>query len=261
MKNKVIGIIPARLKASRFPGKPLAKIKGMPMIQHVFERAKMYRGWDQLFIATCDKEIIDFAKQKNYPYILTSKKHKRALDRVYEAASKIKNIKKNDIVLCVQADEPLVYPEMLENLVLKLIRNKVDGAVAAMQIIQKKQFLDPNIVKIIHKKNGEVLYTSRSPIPHNVRLNKDCHIAKRIHGMFSFRWHYLKKFYNTQESILEKVESCDSNRICEIYGGQYISYEKYKKTYSVDSKKDIKTVERLLSRDKLIQLYKDKNLI
>ena len=60
MKNKVIGIIPARMKASRFPGKPLAKIKGMPMIQHVFERAKMYRGWDQLFIATCDKEIMNF---------------------------------------------------------------------------------------------------------------------------------------------------------------------------------------------------------
>jgi len=110
MKNKVIGIIPARMKASRFPGKPLAKINGIPMIQHVFERANMYKGWDQLMIATCDKEIINFAKKKNYPYVLTSKIHKRALDRVCEAAYKIKNIKKYDIVLCVQADEPLVCP-------------------------------------------------------------------------------------------------------------------------------------------------------
>lgn len=261
MKNKVIGIIPARMKASRFPGKPLTKINGMPMIQHVFERASMYKGWDQLIIATCDKEIINFAKEKNYPYVLTSKKHKRALDRVYEAAYKIKNIKKNDIVLCVQADEPLLFPEMLENLVLKLTRGKVDAAVAAMQIIHKNQFFDPNIVKIVHTINGEVLYTSRSPIPYNTKLNKNCHVAKRIHGIFSFRWHFLKKFYNTPESTLEKVESCDSNRICEIYGGQYISYEKYKDTYSVDSKKDIKIVERLLLKDRLFKFYKNKNLI
>ena len=261
MKNKVIGIIPARMKASRFPGKPLAKIKGIPMIQHVFERAKMYKGWDQLMIATCDKEIMNFARKKNYPCVSTSKKHKRALDRVYEAANKIKDIKKNDIVLCVQADEPLVFPKMLENLILKLKRGKVNGAVAAMQIIHKKQFVDPNIVKIVHSKNGEVLYTSRSPIPYNAKLNKNSHIAKRIHGMFSFRWHYLKKFYNTPESTLEKVEACDSNRICEIYGGQYISYEKYKETYSVDSKKDIQTVEKLLLKDKLIKFYKDKNQI
>ena len=259
MKNKVIGIIPARMRASRFPGKPLVKIKGIPMIQHVFERAKMYSGWDQLMIATCDKEIMNFAKHKNYPCIFTSKKHKRALDRVYEAASKIRNIKKNDIVVCVQADEPLLYPKMLQNLVLKLIRGKVDGAVAAMQIIHKKQFFDPNIVKVVNSKNGEVLYTSRAPIPYNVRLSKNFHIAKRIHGMFSFRWHYLKKFYKTPESTLEKVEACDSNRICEIFGGQYISYEKYKETYSVDSKKDIKTVERLLLKDKLIQFYIDNN--
>lgn len=259
MKNKVIGIIPARMKASRFPGKPLANIRGIPMIQHVFERAKMFNGWDQLLIATCDKEIMNFAKQKNYPCMLTSKKHKRALDRVYEAANKIRDIKKNDIVVCVQADEPLLYPKMLKNLVLKLNKAKVDGAVAAMQIIHKKQFFDPNIVKIVHSKNGEVLYTSRSPIPYNVRLGKNRDIAKRIHGMFSFRWHYLKKFYNTPETILEKVEACDSNRICEIFGGQYISYEKYKETYSVDSKKDIKTVERLLLKDKLVQLYINKN--
>jgi len=148
---------------------------------------------------------------------------------------------------------------MLENLDFKLTKEKVDGAVAAMQIIHKKQFSDPNIVKIVHSKKGEVLYTSRSPIPHNVKLNKNSSIAKRIHGMFSFRWHYLKKFYNTSESTLEKVEACDSNRICEMYGGQYISYEKYKETYSVDTKKDIKIVERLLLKDRLFKFYKNKN--
>ena len=255
MGNKVIGIIPARMKASRFPGKPLAKINGIPMIEHVFERAKMYKGWDKLIIATCDKEIKNFAKRKNYPCFLTSKKHKRALDRVYEAASKIRGLKKNDIVVCIQADEPLVYPKMLKNLILKIIKDKVDAAVAAMQIIHEKQFFDPNIVKIVHSKDGEVLYTSRAPIPYKAELGKKNHLVKRIHGMFSFRWHYLKKFFKTPESKLEKVEACDSNRICEILGGQFISYEKYKETYSVDSKSDIKIVEKLLLKDKLSKNY------
>ena len=84
---KIIGLIPARMAASRFPGKPLHPILGRPMIEHVFERAKLFPRWDALAICTCDEEIRQFAESKGYPVVMTSDTHTRALDRVAEAAT------------------------------------------------------------------------------------------------------------------------------------------------------------------------------
>jgi len=82
---KKIGVIPARMAASRFPGKPLHLILGKPMLEHVYLRAKMYDKWDSLFIATCDSEIEKFANEKGIPVIMTGDHHTRALDRVAES--------------------------------------------------------------------------------------------------------------------------------------------------------------------------------
>src|SRR3954464_9492690 len=82
---KVAGIIPARMAASRFPGKPLHAILGRPMVEHVYERAKMYTGWTDLVLATCDTEIEQFAQSKSIPVVMTGSHHTRALDRVAEA--------------------------------------------------------------------------------------------------------------------------------------------------------------------------------
>ena len=82
---KVIGIIPARMAASRFPGKPLHSIHGKAMLEHVFLRAKLYDGWDRLVIATCDQEIEQFSKKNGFPVVMTGSHHTRAHDRVAEA--------------------------------------------------------------------------------------------------------------------------------------------------------------------------------
>ena len=92
-KNFPIGIIPVRMAASRFPGKPLKKILNMTMLEHVYYRALIFKNWKKLIVATCDNEIIDFCQRRNIPSVITSNKHTRCLDRVYEAASKIKGIK------------------------------------------------------------------------------------------------------------------------------------------------------------------------
>ena len=84
-KPKLFGFIPARMSASRFPGKPLYPICNMPMIHHVIHRAKMFEGWDGLYLTTCDNEIKDFAESIGMQVIMTSDKHTRALDRVAEA--------------------------------------------------------------------------------------------------------------------------------------------------------------------------------
>ena len=250
IKDKIFGFIPARMAATRFPNKPLKKIMGIPMIEHVYERSKLFKNWENLFLTTCDKEIKKFCSTKNIPVIMTSKKHKRCLDRVYEAASKIKGIKDRDIVVCVQGDEPMMKTEMIENVLKPINKNKkINATVLAMDIIEESQFKDKNAVKIIHKISGEVLYTSRAPIPYTENFSKKTK-AKRIYGIFAFRWHSLKKFYFTKPSFLEVSEACDSNRICDNHGGQFIAKQRYEDSFSVDTAKDLKKVEKYLKNNK-----------
>ena len=253
-KDRIFGFIPARMAASRFPNKPLKKILGIPMIEHVYERSKLFKKWKNLFLTTPDIQIKEFCKIKKIPVIMTSKKHKRCLDRVYEAASKVKGIKDTDIIVCVQGDEPMMKTEMIDNVLKPMSRNKkINATVLAMDIIDESQFKDVNAVKIVHKLSGEVLYTSRMPIPFTKNFSKKTK-AKRIYGIFAFKWHALKKFHFTKPSFLEVSEACDSNRICDNYGGQFIAKQKYEDSFSVDTEKDLKKVERYLKKN--TQTYK-----
>ena len=83
---KIYGFIPARMASTRFPGKPLKKILNKTMLSHVYEKSKLFSGWSILSVCTCDNIIKKFCKKNKYPLIMTSKKHKGCLDRVFEAA-------------------------------------------------------------------------------------------------------------------------------------------------------------------------------
>ena len=257
---KIYGIIPARMAASRFPGKPLKKICNIPMVEHVYRRASFFNNWEKLILATCDKKIIEFAKKKKIPAILTSSKHKRCLDRVCEAITKIEKnekIKDTDIVICVQGDEPMLYPDMIRNSLKPFSKSKkVNCTVLAMDIVNKDQFLDPNVVKIVHDINDEVLYTSRAPVPYCKNFSKKIK-AKRIYGIFAFKWKFLKEFTKTKESFLEKIESCDSNRICDNGRTQFIARQKFINSYAVDTPEDLIRVSKYMKKDKLFGKYKN----
>jgi 3-deoxy-manno-octulosonate cytidylyltransferase (CMP-KDO synthetase) len=254
---KVYGVIPVRMASSRFPGKPLFPIAGMPMLEHVWHRAKMYSNWDELFLTTCDNEIKEFADKKNIPCIMTSNSCARALDRVAEA---IENsgfkISKDDIVLNVQGDEPMIYPGMIESAIQPMLDDiKVDGVLLSMPIIDELQYYDPNTLKIIHNLKGDVLYTSRAPIPYSKKFSKDLG-AKRIYGIFGFRWQLLKKFTQMPESPLELAESCDSNRLYDNGLTQRVASYPYVDSFSVDMPEDIKKVEQYLKLDPYWSIYK-----
>tara|TARA_B100001094_G_C18177324_1_gene798651 strand:+ start:2086 stop:2856 length:771 start_codon:yes stop_codon:yes gene_type:complete len=255
--TKLIGIIPARMAASRFHGKPLHNILGRPMLEHVYFRAKMFKKWDSLTIATCDNEIVDFSKKNSIPTVMTSNKHIRALDRVAEAAKIVeKNIKDNDIVICVQGDEPMLEPEMIDAVIDPLIKSKaIPCTVLAMHIIDENLWLNKDTVKIIHNEEGKVLYTSRSPIPYSKENFSRELLARRIYGIFAFRWKYLEMFINHHETRLEEVESCDSNRILDMRFDQYIAPYPSRKSFSVDSLEDIDLVESYMSEDKYYKAY------
>jgi 3-deoxy-manno-octulosonate cytidylyltransferase (CMP-KDO synthetase) len=253
---KIIGVIPARMGSSRFPGKPLYPIAGMPMLEHVWHRSKNYSGWDELFIATCDNEIKEFADARSIPCIMTSDKHERALDRVAEAIENSNfKINANDIVLNVQGDEPMMHPDMITTTIQPMIDDaEVTGVVLSMPIVDEDQFNDPNILKIIHNIKGDILYTSRAPIPYCKEWSLD-NGAKRIYGIFGFRWGFLKKFTQIPESPLEIAESCDSNRLYDNGLTQRVALYPYIDSFSVDILEDVKKVEDHLENDPLWRKY------
>jgi len=254
---KIVGIVPARMAASRFPGKPLYPILGRPMIEHVFCRAKLYQVWDELVVATCDAEIENFARSKGYPAIMTGTHHTRALDRVAEAAAKLKTrLADNDVVVCVQGDEPMLAPDMIDVVVAPLKEDPdIPCTVLAMHMVEEDIWRNPDTVKIIHNAKGEVLYTSRAPVPYCKGAFTPALNARRIYGIFAFRWQYLQAFTRHPETRLEKLEACDSNRILDMNFRQYIAPYPFVKSYSVDSREDIRLVESHLKQDKYFGSY------
>ncbi len=255
---KVTGVIPARMAASRFPGKPLYPICGRPMVEHVYLRARIYDGWRDLVLATCDREIETFANDRGIPVVMTGSHHTRALDRVAEAVGHLsESVSDTDIVVCVQGDEPMMRPDMIDAVLQPLLSNPdIPCTVLAMHIVDESLWLNPDTVKIIHNDAGEVLYTSRTPVPYCKGPFSPALGARRIYGIFAFRWQYLKAFTAHAETRLEKLEACDSNRILDMPFSQYIAPYPSIKSFSVDSPDDIRLVEKHMTSDEYWQSYK-----
>jgi 3-deoxy-manno-octulosonate cytidylyltransferase (CMP-KDO synthetase) len=255
---KTIGIVPARMAASRFPGKPLHPIMGRPMIEHCFLRANLYPGWDLLALATCDEPIASYGREMGWPVLMTASTHTRALDRVSEAVEKCGlQVDETDIIVCVQGDEPLLAPDVIDAVVKPFYDDpEVEGTMLAMPIHEEDVFLNPDIVKIVHDQKGDVLYTSRAPVPYCApgKFSPDLG-AKRVGGIFGFRWQFLKWFNSHDESPLERKESCDSNRICDNGRRQRIAPVAWRPYVSVDSPSDIARVEKVIERDSLWGKY------
>lgn len=253
---KIIGVVPARMAASRFPDKPLYKICGMAMVEHVYRRALMFPGWDGLYLATCDNEIAALGELHNWPTLMTSDRHTRALDRVAEAAEKCgQKLDENDVIVCVQGDEPMLHPDMIAASIKPLQEDAtVPCTLLAMEIVEEKQFFNPNILKIIHNMKGDVLYTSRAPVPYCKKFTRELG-ARRIYGIFAFRWHFLKTFTSMPESPLELVEACDSNRIFDNGFRQRIAPYPFVPSFSVDTPEDAELVETHMEKDPLWGRY------
>ena len=252
---KIFGFVPARMAANRFPGKPLHPISGRPMLEHCYLRAKLYERWDVLSICTCDEEIREFAEANGYPVIMTADTHTRALDRVAEAAKKCGDVANDDIVVCVQGDEPLLGPDMIEAVIKPFDEDPdVEGTLLSVPIPDEETFLNPDMVKLVHDLKGDVLFTSRAPIPYAKEFFPDIG-AKRVGGIFGFRWHFLKWFTNQPESPLEIAERCDSNRIYDNDRRQRIAPAPARPYLSVDSPEDVARVEAVIRDDDLWGRY------
>ena len=245
---KIISIIPARMGSARFPGKPLAKINGIPMIQHVYRNVKKNKMVTEVVVATCDKIIFDFVTSINGSAVMTSSKHERASDRCYEALKileKKKNIK-YDIVVMVQGDEPMINSNMISEATQPLLNNRKINVVNLMSSINnQKDFDDPNFIKVVHDQNNSALYFSRSNIPH-IKFRKGIKIKKQV-CVIPFRRDFLIKYNKMQPTPLEKIESIDMLRILENGYKVFLVRTKYI-SHAVDTKKDLFKVAKYMRK-------------
>lgn len=235
---KVIGIIPVRFRSKRFPGKPLAIILGKPMVQHVYERAKKSKLLDDLIIATDDKKIFDKVKEFGGKVVLTGE-HPTGTDRCAEVARKIKA----EIVVNIQGDEPVIDPEIIDNAVEPLIKDKkILVSTLVHKIEDENEIENPNIVKVVLNKDNFALYFSRSVIPYYKNIKK---IFYKHIGLYVYRKNFLLKFVKMPQTMLEKAEELEQLRILE-NGYKIKAVITNYSSIPVDEKKDIKKVEKFL---------------
>lgn len=252
----IVGIIPARLASSRFPNKPLAKILGIPMIGHVYLRCKMCKDLSEVYVATCDKEVVEYVESIGGKAIMTADTHERASDRTAEALLKVEKEtgKRVDIVVMIQGDEPMVTPEMITNAVKPLIDNndiKISNLMANLKT--KEEHEDPNEVKVVVDKNDYALYFSREPIPSRKKGIENVPMLKQV-CIIPFERDFLLEYNNMEQTPLEKIESVDMNRILE-NGMKVKMVFSGADTYSVDTLEDLKNVELKMKNDELIKKY------
>lgn len=253
-----IGVIPVRMGSSRFPGKPLEKICGIPLITHVYERCKMSRLCDDIFIATCDKEIFDYSLKIGANCIMTKKSHERASDRVAEASEKIEKINKKKIsnIIMIQGDEPLIDGKMIDDSI-KFLQEKNIGVTNIYTFIRNNHdWKNKNIVKVVSDKNDNAIYFSREPIPSSSKFSEKIR-AKRQICVIGFTRQMLGKFQSLLPTQLETIESIDMNRLLESSINVKMIFTK-KDPFPIDIENDIKRVTILMKKDKIYFKYKDK---
>lgn len=243
MRTKTVAVIPARMASSRYPGKPLAKIVGLPMIEHVRRRVALCAAVDDVVVATCDREIFEVVTGAGGKAVMTADTHERCTTRVQEAMSRLDG----EIVVIVQGDEPLIMPKAVEQVVMPLQNSpSIECTNLLSKLVKDPDFQDLNIVKAATDTAGFIMFFSRAPIPH-FRQRGDCPIYRQM-GIMAFRRAFLHAYTTLPETPFERVESIDLLRLLE-HGYKIFGVPTEYATVGVDHAEDVARVEWLLETD------------
>jgi 3-deoxy-manno-octulosonate cytidylyltransferase (CMP-KDO synthetase) len=252
---KAIAIIPARMGATRFPGKPMKCILDMPMIGHCYHRTKLAKGFLDVYVATCDQIIVDYVESIGGHAVMTSTHHDRASTRTAEALSIIEEQTSDsvDVVVMVQGDEPIISPDVISE-TLKHFEDKEVKIVNIMSRLKTEEaFLDRNNVKVVVDCNSNALYFSREAIPSPWKGWEQLPRHMQT-GIIAFRRDALMNFNAMSETELEKYESVDMNRVLES-GGSIRMVATNDFTLGVDTEEELNLAENYLINDKTTKLY------
>jgi len=210
---KTIGVIPARFASTRFPGKPLAKIDGKPMIRHVWDKAVQCKELDEVLIACDHDDIFKAAKEFKARVVMTDPDHVSGSDRIAEAVKDLKV----DIVVNIQGDEPFVDPGTIDAL-SALLKNDAKTMMGTVikPITNDADFQNPHVVKCVVDDQGFAMYFSRSPIPYH--RNKVIANATKNYkhlGLYAYRKEFLMQYKDWPKGVLESIEELEQLRVLE----------------------------------------------
>lgn len=246
-------IIPARMAASRFPGKPLKPLLGLPLVLHVYHRCRLAAGFDAVAVATCDEEIRAAVEAAGGQVVMTADTHPGAVDRTVEAAGNLGlDLGPDDFVLMVQGDEVLVTPEICADMMAAYARTRAPVVNLASTLYNAADHDDPNCVKVAGGLDGRALFFSRSPIPSRTRTG-DVPMFQQT-GVIGFQRAFLDRFGTLPRTPLEMAEGIDMLRVLE-HGLSVQLVFTPRETVGVDTKADLDRAERMLAEDPLTARY------
>lgn len=232
---KIIGIIPARYKSTRFEGKPLADICGKPMIWWTYQQSKKVKEFDEVYVATDNEKIKEICELYDMKVIMTSDQNETPTDRIYEVSEKITS----DIYVSINGDEPLIEPDVIKKIIPNQKQTGIYVANIMTQILDPVEVIDFTNLKIVTNDSGKGIYISRSPIPYP-KGTMDCVYKKHV-GVYAFNKEALNFYKRTKRGNLEKIEDIDLLRFIE--NEVQVDFIDVKcKTLSVDTPKDLKRV-------------------
>lgn len=237
---KTIAVIPARYDSTRFYGKPLADICSRPMVWWVYNQLKKSKRLDMVYVATDSQRVADACNQYGMQYVLTSSDIKTSTERVYEAALKIPG----DLYVCVNGDEPLIRPEVVE----KVIPQSLDGFFAAnlmTKIHSPAEAVDSTNIKVAFNNNMEAVFMSRSPIPYP-KASLDFDYYKHL-GVLCYTMEALRFFAATPKGRCEAAEDINELRFIENSKKLKMVMAENAGTLSVDTPKDLEYVKAVIA--------------
>ena len=243
---KVYGIIPARYGSTRLPAKILADIAGKPMIQRVYERARMSPSLDRLIVATDDSRIYARVKSFGGETLKTSPTHPSGTDRVAEAA-RLMGAKDDDLIVNIQGDQPLFEPGMIDEVVIPLRDNEslLMGALV-YPISNLEEVANPSVVKVVINRQGFALYFSRSPMPYVIPSSPMPRYYKHI-GPYAYRMGFLDRFTKLERGDLERSEALEQLRALEHGYGIRVVESKFD-SQEVDTPEDLEKVRQMIAK-------------
>ena len=239
---KTLVIIPSRLSATRLPGKPLLKIKGLSMISHVFKKAEE-ASIGEVVVAAEDQEIVDDVKKNGGQAILTKKLHKTGTDRIYEALQIIgsSNV---DLIMNLQGDEPLMNVNDIKNLNDLMIKNNTQLGTLASKILNKKSYQNQNIVKVITKEPF-----NKSNFPEALKFIRKINSEKEniYHhlGIYCYKLETLKKFVSYKQSNNEIKNKLEQMRALDNKIKINVAHAK-NSSVGVDTEEDFVAIKKIM---------------
>ena len=242
---KIIGVIPARYKSSRFPGKPLADICGKPMIWWVYQQCKKVEDFEAVYVATDDDRIFEECKKLDVDVIMTSDSHPTGTDRIGEVAEKVQA----DLIVNIQGDEPMLEPETIKAAITPFYLNPDLQVTNLMTKIKDPvDCVNFTVPKVITNKDGIGIYLTRSTAPYP-KGSIDYSYYKQV-CVYGFKPEALKFFCDYGKKYgkakIEAVEDIEILRFIENgYKVQYVEVDS--DTVAVDTVNDLEKVRKLIA--------------